>query len=182
MMIETQRLMMRPFTLDDEDIISALYGDPEIMTYMPCGCLTDEGIRDHVRQVVSDWDVRPQTNYEMAVIAKSDSRKIGRARIHMDYESDTAMLGWLLVRSEWGKGYATEITKSLLKYCFDVMQVHRVCALCHPNNIGSWKVMEKCGLRKEAHYVQKVKYVGAAGTHWEDELEYAILNEEFQRM
>ncbi|PLS29295.1 GNAT family N-acetyltransferase [Bifidobacterium parmae] len=182
MVLETQRLVMRPFTLDDEDIISELYGDSDIMMFMPCGRLTDEEIRAHTRQVVSDWDARPQMNYEMAVIAKADSRKIGRARIHMDYGNDTAMLGWLLVRSEWGKGYATEITRSLLGYCFDVMRVHRVCALCHPDNIGSWKVMEKCGLRREAHYVRKVKYLSDDGTHWEDELEYAMLDEEFRRM
>ncbi|PJM78578.1 N-acetyltransferase [Bifidobacterium scaligerum] len=181
-MLETQRLIMRPFTLDDADIITALYGDPDIMTFMPCGRLMEEEIRAHVEQVVSDWDELPQVNYEMAVIAKADSRKIGRARIHMDYENDTAMLGWLLVRPEWGRGYATEITRSLLEYCFDTMHIHRVCALCHPDNIGSWKVMEKCGLRREAHYVKKVKYVGKDGTHWEDELEYAMLREEFRRM
>ena len=97
----------------------------------------------------------------------------------MDYESDTAMIGWLLIQSEWNKGYATEITKSLLEYCFKILKVHRVCALCHPQNIGSWKVLEKCGLRREAHYIKKVKYLSNADSHWEDELEYAILREEF---
>ncbi|WP_418714846.1 GNAT family N-acetyltransferase [Blautia hydrogenotrophica] len=178
-MIETQRLIMRPFDIKDFDIVSELYGNSDIMIYMPCGCLTDEEIWAHLQEVISDWNERPQVNYEMAVICKSDQKKIGRARIHMAYESDTAMIGWLLIQSEWNKGYATEITKSLLEYCFKVLRVHRVYALCHPQNIGSWKVLEKCGLRREAHYIKKVKYLSNSDIHWEDELEYAILREEF---
>ena len=178
-MIETQRLIMRPFDIKDLDIVSLLYGNSDIMTYMPCGCLTDGEIRTHLQKITSDWNERPQLNYEMAVICKSDSKKIGRARIHMDYESDTAMIGWLLIQPEWNKGYATEITKSLLEYCFKILKVHRVCALCHPQNIASWKVLEKCGLRREAHYIKKVKYSSDGADHWEDELEYAILREEF---
>ena len=178
-MIETQRLIMRPFDIKDLDIVSLLYGNPDIMTYMPCGNLMEEEIRTHLQKITSDWNEKPQVNYEMAVICKPDSKKIGRARIHMDYESDTAMIGWLLIQSEWNKGYATEITKSLLEYCFKILKVHRVCALCHPQNIGSWKVLEKCGLRREAHYIKKVKYLSNADSHWEDELEYAILREEF---
>lgn len=178
--IEAQRLIMRPFDNKDLDIISELYGNPDIMAYMPCGCLTDEEIRTHLQKIISDWKKRPQVNYEMAVICKSDLKKIGRARIHMDYESNTAMVGWLLIQAEWKKGYATEITKSLLEYCFKILKVHRVCALCHPQNIGSWKVLEKCGLRREAHYIKKVKYLSNSGIHWEDELEYAILKEEHE--
>lgn len=178
-MIETERLIMRPFNVDDKDIVSLRYGNPVIMTYMPCGCLTDEEIRIHLQKIASDWNECPQFNYEMAVISKSESQKIGRARIHMDYENDTAMIGWLLIQSEWNKGYATEITKSLLEYCFKVLKVHRVCALFHPQNIGSWMVLEKCGLRREAHYVKKVKYISDTDIHWEDELEYAILRDEF---
>lgn len=179
-MIETSRLRLRPFEIKDFDIVSSLYGDPDIMIYMPCGCLTDEEIRAHLQKITSEWKERPQVNYEMAVICKSGSKKIGRARIHMDYESDTAMIGWLLIQSEWNKGYATEITKALIAYCFRVIKVHRVCALCHPKNIGSWKVLEKCGLRREAYYVKKVKYLSDGDIHWEDELEYAILREEFE--
>lgn len=179
-MIKTERIKMRPFEMDDTDIISLLYGNPKIMTYMPCGCLTADQIHTHLQKIVSDWKEKPQVNYEMAVICKADSRKIGRARIHMDYDCDTAMVGWLLIQSEWNKGYATEITKSLLDYCFHTLKVHRVCALCHPNNIGSWKVLEKCGFRREAHYSKKVKYEHGTEIYWEDELEYAILREEFE--
>ena len=151
------------------------------MAYMPCGCLTESELPLHLQSVISDWGKTPRINYGMTVVRKLGSKKIGRARIHMDYESDTAMIGWLLIQSEQRKGTATEITKSLLEYCFQVLEVHRVCALCHPQNIGSWKVLEKCGLRREAYYIKKVKYSSDAGIRWEDELEYAILREEFRK-
>ena len=54
------------------------------------------------------------------------------------------MIGWLLLKKNWGRGYATEMTHALMDYCFDVLSVHRVCALCHPDNIGSWSVLQIC--------------------------------------
>lgn len=178
--IETQRVIMRPFENTDFDMVSLLYGNPDIMAYMPCGCLTDEEIRTYLQTMAASWNERPQVDYEMAVLCKSNAKKIGKARIHIDYENDMAMIGWLLIQSEWNKGYATEITRSLLDHCFQVLNVHRVYALCHPKNIGSWRVMEKCGMRREAYYIKKVKYSNGSDVHWEDELEYAILREEFE--
>lgn len=95
-------------------------------------------------------------NFEMAVILKYNQEKIGRSRIHLDYETDTAMIGWLLLKKDWGKGYAIEMTRALIDYSFDVLNVHRVCALCHPKNIGSWRVLEKCNMRREALFYTKL--------------------------
>ena len=88
------------------------------------------------------------------------------------------MIGWMLIKSAWGKGCATEIAHALIDYCFKEMHLHRVYALCHPGNTASWKVMEKCGMHKEAHYIQKCKYIRAGKVRWEDELEYAVINTE----
>ena len=51
-------------------------------------------------------------------------------------------------------------------------------ALCNPKNVGSWRVLEKCNMRREAHFIQKCKYVKGGNITWEDELEYAILESE----
>ena len=99
-MIETQRFILRPFEIADLDLISSLYGNPDIMAYMPCGCLTESELPLHLQSVISDWGKTPRINYGMTVGRKLGSKKIGRARIHIDYESDTAMIGWLLIQSE----------------------------------------------------------------------------------
>lgn len=177
-MIKTERLIMRPFNENDLDIIMNLYSNEEIMKHMPNDVMNVEKAQKHLYKVVGGWKEIPQVNYEMAVISKDDQKKIGRSRIHVNYETDTAMIGWLLLKEGWGKGYATEMTRALMDYSFDVLNVHRVCALCHPKNISSWKVLEKCNMRREAHFIQKCKYVKGDKIMWEDELEYAILESE----
>ncbi|MFT4107024.1 MAG: GNAT family N-acetyltransferase [Lacrimispora sp.] len=177
-MIETERLIMRPFNQDDLDIIIGLYSNEEIMRYMPNDVMNAEKAQKHLNKIICDWEEKPQVNFEMAVILKDNQEKIGRSRIHLDYENDTAIIGWLLLEKNWGKGYATEMTRALIDYSFDVLNVHRVCALCHPKNIGSWRVLEKCNMRREAHFIQKCKYIKDNNIIWEDELEYAILKSE----
>lgn len=174
-MIETERLSMRPFNKDDLDIIMSLYSNEEIMRYMPGEVMNEEKAQVHLNNIIRGWEEKPQVNFEMAVIKKSNGEKIGRSRIHLDAEADTAMIGWLLLKEDWGKGYATEMTRALIDYCVDGLKVHRVCALCHPENTGSWKVLENCGMRREAYYRQKCKYVKGGHISWKDELEYAIL-------
>ena len=178
MMIETKRLVLRPFDRGDLDIILKLYGDEEIMEYMPFPVMDREMAQQLLDRNIAGWEADPQVNYEMAVVCRETNEKIGRAEITRNDSDESAMIGWMLVRSAWGKGYATEIAKALIGFCFDELRVHRVYALCHPANTASWKVMEKCGMRREAHYIQKCRYIKADGVRWEDELEYAILRPE----
>lgn len=178
-MIDTERTILRPFNKNDFDIIFGLYANDKIMMYMPNDIMTEEQAQNHLNQIVNDWQAKNQTNFEMAIIDKKTNKKIGRTRISLDLDSQTAMIGWLLLESYWGKGYATEITRALLTYSFDVLNVHRVSALCHPNNAGSRHVLEKNNLRQEAYYVKKAKYIKKGTTMWQDEVEYAILDSEF---
>ena len=179
-MIETERLILRAFDGGDLDIIFKLYSDEEIMKYMPLPVMDINAAKEHLAKITAGWRKVPQINYEMAVINKLTNQKIGRAEITRNYAEESAMIGWMLLKSEWGNGYAAETAKALIKYCFEELKVHRVYALCHPDNIVSWKVMEKCAMRREAHYIQKCRYVKSDGVHWEDELEYAVLNEKIK--
>jgi RimJ/RimL family protein N-acetyltransferase len=88
MIIETERLMLRPFTMDDYDIIYRLYSDEEILRYMPNDIMDEEKARKHLERIVSDWDEVPLVSCEMAVILKETQEKIGRTRFHMDMEGD----------------------------------------------------------------------------------------------
>ena len=177
-MVETNRLILRPFDCSDLDIVKKLYCDEEIMKYMPFPVLDYKKAQEQLNKFIAGWKLSPQTNFEMAVVCKKTNEAIGRAEITRNYSEDSAMIGWMLIKEAWGNGYATEIAKALIEYCFHKLRVHRVYALCHPQNIGSWKVMEKCGMHKEAHYIRKCKYTKADGVRWEDEFEYAIIRED----
>ena len=177
-MIETDRLILRPFDSNDLDIVMALYSDEEIMKYMPYPVMDRGMAQRQLDDNIAGWEARPQINYEMAVICRETEEKIGRAEITRNYSEESAMIGWMFIKSAWGKGYAAETADALIDYCFSELQVHRVYGLCHPDNTGSWKTMEKCGMRREAHYVQKCRYAKADGIRWEDELEYAMIRKE----
>ncbi|WMC92525.1 GNAT family N-acetyltransferase [Kineothrix sp. MB12-C1] len=142
-MIETERLTMRSFNEDDFDIMMSLYSNEEIMKYMPNDVMSAETAQKHLNKVICDWGEKPRVNFEMAVILKYNQEKIGRSRIHLDYETDTAIIGWLLLKK-----------------------------------IGSWRVLEKCNMRREVHFIQNCKYIKNSNVIWEDELEYAILESE----
>ena len=71
-----------------------------------------------------------------------------------------------------------EMTEALIDYCFDVFGLHRVNAVCNPENTASWHVLEKCGMTREAYLRKKCRYEKQGVVSWEDELEYAILASE----
>ena len=67
----------------------------------------------------------------------------------------------------------------MIRYCFEELHLHRVNAVLSPENIASWKMLEKCGLRREALMLQKCRYVKKGVTTWHDELKYAMLDSEY---
>ena len=177
-MITTERLILKPFCNEDLDIIYQLYSNREIMRYMPMDYMDMDAAQRHLDKIVADWKKVPLTDCEMLVSLKETGEKIGRCRFHIEVETETAEIGWLLLEKEWNKGYATEITKALMDYCFDELGVRRMGALCNPANIASCTVLETCGMRREGFYKEKCKYIKDGKISWEDEAAYAILRSE----
>ena len=178
---ETERLILRPFCGEDLDLIRRLYCDERVLKYTPFDTMSDAQAQRHLDQIIRDQGAPPKCNYEMAVLLKGTETRIGRAHIAVDCETDTGMIGWFLTPEHWGRGYATEMTPALIDCCFDRLRLHRANALCHPENAASRRVLEKCGMRLEAHLRQKCRYVKGGVTRWEDELEYALLSSERTR-
>ena len=178
MLIETERLLLRPFRADDLALIERLYCDEEILKYTPFDALTKAEAAAHLERIIREFGQPPANNYEFAVVRKDTGEKIGRTHIEICRETDTGMVGWFLLPEHWGRGYATELTAALIDHCFDVLRVHRVNATCNPENTASRRALERCGMRLEAQFRQKCRYVKRGVPHWEDELEYAMLASE----
>lgn len=85
--------------------------------------------------------------------------------------------GYCLNRNFWGKGYATETAKVLLRFGFDQLNLHRIFATCDPANIASAHVLEKIGMQLEGH-LREHKW---AKGKWCDSLLYAILDYEWKK-
>ncbi|MCR5135546.1 MAG: GNAT family N-acetyltransferase [Oscillospiraceae bacterium] len=178
-MMETERLFIRPFEHGDIDLIYRIYSDEEILRYTPFDVKNRKQAEAHLTAIIKDWDAEPRLSYEMAVILKKTAEKIGRTHILIDPETDTGMIGTLLIQEHWGHHYATEVSEALLDFCFTHLKLHRVNAVCNPDNTASWHMLEKIGLRREALLRQKCRYVKNGNQSWHDELEYAILESEY---
>jgi len=73
---------------------------------------------------------------------------------------------------EWGKGYASELSKTLIQFCFNTLNFHRVEAGCAVDNAASVKVLEKSGMKRKGRRRQTLPLSGG----WSDNFEYAILD------
>jgi RimJ/RimL family protein N-acetyltransferase len=87
-----------------------------------------------------------------------------------------AEIGWCLDPEHQGKGYATESVGELIRVAFEEIGLRRLTAICFVDNEPSWRLMERLGMRREAHNVRDALHRSGA---WMDGYVYALLCEEY---
>ena len=87
-----------------------------------------------------------------------------------------AELGWCLDPAYEGHGYATEAVNALIQICFERLGLRRVTAQCFADNVASWRLMERVGMRREVHTVRESLHRSG---RWLDGLGYALLADEW---
>jgi RimJ/RimL family protein N-acetyltransferase len=88
-----------------------------------------------------------------------------------------AELGWCLDPGYTGRGYATEAVNALIRLCFEDLALRRVIANCFADNVASWQLMERLGMRREAHTVRESLHRSG---EWLDGMSYALLADEWR--
>lgn len=144
--IETERLILRQFTLDDAQLVFDLNNDPEVIRY------TGDPIRDlaHAKEVLEQTIIPQYALYNhgrWAVHLKPGLEFIGWCGLKARPERNEIDLGYRYRQSAWGQGYATEAAWASLQYGFKTLGINRIVGRAMPENIGSWKVLEKCKMR-----------------------------------
>ncbi len=129
-----------------------------------------EFLRENAKQPVNT----PHTWLQFAVCLK-DGQIIGDVGIHFPDSQVQAEVAYTLSPAYQGKGYALEAVKALVDYLFGTLKKHRVYASVDPRNVPSYKLLEKLGFRKEAHFVKSYWMAG----EWCDDVIYAILDDEW---
>ena len=167
--VETPRLVLRPLEPGDWRAVHAYASDPAVMTYIPGGAMTEDRARAFVAETEGD-------EAAVAAVLKAEGRLIGHLPFHPWYAPRIWAIGWVFDPRYHGRGYATEAAAALLRHGFETLGLHRVVATCQPENVASWRVMEKLGMRREAHF-RKCFQVDEAT--WRDEYDYAILDEDW---
>ena len=148
--LETRRLVLRRFSADDADDLVALDADPDVMRFVTGGVPTS---RDEICNEVLPAFLGYYERYEgygfWAVIEKATGEFLGwfHFRPRADAAPGEVELGYRLRKSAWGKGYATEGSRALIRKGFTELGVQRVVAETMAVNTASRRVMEKADLR-----------------------------------
>ena len=178
--LETERLILRRLTLDDVDHITALDADPAVMRFITDGRPTPrEEIRDDYLPWWLAYYERGDRYGFWAAIDKATGAFLGWFHLRPNPEDpdDEPELGYRLVASAWGHGYATEGSRALVDRAFEEFGARRVYASTMAANVGSWRVMEKVGMR----FIRTFHYDPQDRTENEEpgDVEYAVTREEW---
>jgi RimJ/RimL family protein N-acetyltransferase len=172
--LRTERFWLRQLTMADVDNLFALDGDPEVMRYLR----GEDSTRNHIEQVVlpsllAEYDRSPGLGV-WAAIGHGSDEFLGwmSLRTTKGHEPDDVELGYRLRRAVWGKGLATEGSRALIVYGFDVLGVARVWAETRAENRASQRVMAKAGLRFERTFPHHGDETGG--------VEYALTRAEYE--
>jgi RimJ/RimL family protein N-acetyltransferase len=148
--LETERLLLRRFTESDVANLHDLDGDPEVMRFVNGGKPVS---RDVIREETLPRFLRAYERFEgfgvWAVIERSTGEFAGWFEFYPRKHGspEEVELGYRLRRSAWGKGYATEGSRAVIRKGFTELGVHRVVAETMAVNTASRRVMEKAGLK-----------------------------------
>jgi RimJ/RimL family protein N-acetyltransferase len=157
--LETERLLLRHLTESDADALLHMESDPDVLRYVGRKPLPDaEAYRHKIQSVYLPIYDRPGGYGAWAIIEKASGEFIGAGNLRpgleansaaeMGYGPDDVELGFGLRKPSWGKGYATEVARALVRMAFSELGAAAVVASVTDENVASVRVLEKAGLRR----------------------------------
>ncbi len=181
--LESDRLVLRRFTESDVDNLHNLDGDPEVMRFINGG---KPAQRDMIRDETLPRFLHSYERFEgfgvWATIERSTGEFVGWFEFYprKDAGPEEVELGYRLRRSAWGKGYATEGSRALIRKGFTELGVQRVVAETMVVNAASRRVMEKAGLTYVRTFHQEWPERIEGDEH--GDVEYALRKGDWERL
>ncbi len=173
--IETERLFLRRFTPEDVEDIYAFSSDPMVSKHLNgFPGMTIEDVRSYIAQqsCFNPGDVGKC--FDLAVHLKSENKVIGLVTLVIR-EYFQGEIGFALNVNYQRQGYAAEAVRAVLWYGFSMLNLHRICARTGRDNISSWMLLERVGMRREGLLIHDHLDAG----EWQDTFIYAILADEW---
>ena len=176
--IETDRLLLRPYDEGDFDALHALYADAEVVRWLYYEPDTVEHTRNRLARKIAARDINddPASGLQVAVALRDGSYVGDIVLFYGSVEHRDLELGFAFDRRHQGHGYATEAARAIVDWAFSA-GFHRIHGRLEPRNLGSARVLERLGMRKEALFVENEWVKG----EWQSEAVYAILEREWRR-
>lgn len=146
-MIETERLLFRKFTMDDLDWLCGLRSDEEVARYLG-GVQPRENVETRLRSYL---DCHEKQGFGYCVmIYKENGEQIGWAGLQPLDDTGEIEVGYGIAKEYWGRGIGTEACKAWLNFGFNNLNLPRLTAMAFDENTASRHIMEKCGLKYES--------------------------------
>lgn len=147
--IETERLLIRPFTLEDIEPAYKMNLDADVSRYTSDGgVVCKEELERRIKENVFG-DYEKHGFGRLAVEMKGEHKFIGFTGLKYLEDMGEVDLGYRFIKKYWGKGIATEAGKASLKFGFETLKLKKIIAMTLPENIASIHVLEKLNFRFE---------------------------------
>ena len=175
--IATARLRLRPFAHADLEAMYEIYSDEGVVRWLYEGVRTRDEVRELLgRKRANTGVARDGGTLSVAAELGETGELVGDLSLACrSVEHRQAEIGFVMHPAHHGRGYACEAARPLVELAFSAFGFHRVIGRLEPRNVGSARVLEKLGMRREAHLLENEWIKG----EWQSELVYAVLAREW---
>jgi RimJ/RimL family protein N-acetyltransferase len=177
--LPTERLLLRPFTDDDLEPLHALQSREDVTRYLYWSPRSREQARELLERMKRMTAIDDDSDaLRLAGVLKRGGALVGDFSLwRTSAEHNQAEIGFIVHPDFHGRGYATEAMRVVLGYGFENVGFHRIVGRCDARNERSTRLMERLGMRREAHLRENEFVKG----EWTDELVYALLATEWHQ-
>jgi RimJ/RimL family protein N-acetyltransferase len=170
----TERLILRGIRVTDAKSIFKYRSNSQIYKFQNWRPQSLQDVENYICTKISKIPNIPNTWYQLGILIKESNVLIGDIGIHF-IDSVQVEIGFTLCLEYQSKGYATEAVFEVINYIFNNLNKHRITASVDPVNKKSIALLERIGMRKEAHFKKSIWF----NEEWTDDIIYAILDEEW---
>ncbi|MBB4893641.1 RimJ/RimL family protein N-acetyltransferase [Streptomyces olivoverticillatus] len=176
--LSTERLLLRPFTSEDVEDVWAYQRRPVVARYMRWEPRDRRQSQEAVDQMAGEVQLAEEGDcLSLAVVSPDHGKVIGQVElVWLGEEDRQGEIGCVFNPDYQGKGLATEAASAALRLGFDELGLHRIIGRCHAGNSASARLMERMGMRREAHFIDTGIFKGA----WREDYVYAMLRHEWR--
>jgi RimJ/RimL family protein N-acetyltransferase len=176
--LETARLVLRPFSPGDLGELYAFHSLPEVARFLYWEARDLEQVRQVLDAKMGQTALEDEGQVlALAVVLRETGVVVGEVSLQwLSRRHRQGEIGFVFHPGYQGRGLATEAAEVVLGLGFDGLGLHRVIGRCDALNLPSARLMERLGMRQEAHFVHNEIFKGA----WGDELVYAMLEDEWR--
>ncbi len=176
--LATERLLLRPYADSDFDALLAMHSRPDVALWQYWEPRDAATVRAVLASKVGEAGLAADGDWmSFATVLAASGEVIGDCSVHLvSGEHRQGEIGYIFHPDHHGRGYATEAARALVDFAFREFGFHRVIGRLEVRNAASARVLERLGMRREAHLVENEFVKG----EWQSEFVYAILEHEWR--